>query len=79
MLNLNWKFVVIFNFHHFPNSFYSSFGTKFTFKEDASTKELQTSTEAFNVEDLEKQLFDVLDQLAGKYEKNIEDPQEDIL
>jgi len=64
----NWKF-----------SFYSSFGTKFTFKEDASTTELQTSTEAFNVEDLEKQLFDVLDQLAGKYEKNIEDPQEDIL
>ena len=56
------------------NSFYSSFGTKFTFKEETLTTEIPTSTEAINVEDLEKQLFDVLDQLAGKYEKDTENP-----
>ena len=54
---LSWKF-----------GFYSTFGTKYPYSdavEDATEKE--STTETIKVEELEKQLLDVLDKLADRH------------
>ena len=49
-------------------SFYPTFGTKYPYTEaveDTTTEEV--TTERIDVEDLEKQLLDVLDQMSNRY------------
>ena len=48
--------------------FYPTFGTKYPYTEALEdTAEDEATTELINVEDLEKQLMDVLDQLANRH------------
>ena len=48
--------------------FYPTFGTKYPYTEAVEyTTEEDSSTEHINVEELEKQLMDVLDQLANRH------------
>ena len=49
-------------------SFYPTFGTKYPFRATVEdTSEDEATTERINVEDLERQLMDVLNQLADKH------------
>ena len=68
---INIYFILRFINFNFNKSFYSTFGKKVNFGgELSSTTELpRSSAVTQNIEDLEKQLLDVLDQLAGKYEE----------
>ena len=54
---LSWKF-----------GFYPTFGTKYPYSDDVEdATEKESTTETIKVEELEKQLLDVLDKLADRH------------
>ena len=71
-LNETYNFPKLFNFlswHTLQSRFYPTFAPKFTQDEqEATTTELSTTTEAVAVEDLEKELLQILENLSKSYQ-----------